>query len=1584
MNRTISVRFLAAATIVSLLMSAFPAAFFVAEAQEQAVSRGGADKVNVCIANQGVGNFAPGVKSVSENAIQEGLANSGVNYDIVEDGQNWDFVYPNGFTGQEIFEADCNAVISESISGTKYNDDNNDGQTDGEDGIEDWEIRLYKVENEWTLVDSVLTDENGEYDFGELSEGTYKVCELLPEGWTQTFVSNGSTNESPNVSEEGPECRTVNVDKLSGSNTVNFGNYYDEPADFCDPSQKPGGMSIAQWHEENQFDGSSCFTYEEVAEQCGTFDVNFTANETELGFGFNYVLGSEVPDNFEDGNEFPATFTEDENGGSVELTYYVVGPEKDYFVGSDVPNFWDGTGTTVTVNTDCENDEPPVEIPGRCSVKIDEFQVPANSAAGSDTNVSLDNGGEYFALVEGTYTFGAPKNGDERLADAEYSLDAGATEWVKEFANDRPDVLDLFIDGANPDFGAFRPDHTYGTLFMGTGAVSNFAIEDSPYNDNSGALDVTIYECAPEEPPRCENLLTNGSFEEPVVKDAKLWDKFLEAATGWVTEKVADDSATTLEIHRNWSSNDAAEGEQYAELDGDHSTKVSQTVTTIPGAEYELKWAFAPRHDIDGEQNQLSVLLNDSVVAAEGPATGSAGLEAADWTLNSHTFTADGESTTITFADGGPSNTFGTFLDDAQLCLVSEPEPCHLPYLVTFGAESDDDTYSTSAADGLVIEEVADGYQIGLYDDGRDGVYRVQGTITFPVGIDTSTFTVTEGSGSDGLEGILFNYPDTVNFVGNTIEFDLFVNGANDIFTITDESLESTENCDLEAPEPESEVYSCEAGMLFLDTETDAPETMSLYTVNDTDGVATFWAEYDIDLHSALAIADDETVYAIEKGTGDLVTLDDDAGNITVVGGTGLDAEKPVAMEIAPDGTLYVMTQESDKLYKIDMTDGSATEVADLDLNVEGGDIVFDSGLIYYIKNTGEVYVIDPADSYSEDLVGTLSVGNERITSAATKDGTHYALTRQDSMHPFTLNPFVEAAAVAQTGPYAWGDGSYCPAEEVVEPVACTLEAYSDTNTVVMESNMFATEAYEHDSWADEFEAAQWIWGSEYVEDPTEQATSTFKETFTVDNPSAASLVISADNWYKVYVNGTLVVDRAGQNSYQEFQQKTYEAEIMAELVSGENTLLIEVINEPLSGSTKLTNPAGLLYKLTVEGDPASCELTTKPSSLDITSPDTDGQVLSGTYDFTANYQDADNDEDEVFWAIRAGSCSGEDMVGNAPASPFHPSTFDAVTGEFETTVDMSTWDNGEYCLVVNPREDAGAFNERETRTFTLENPIKKPDTYTISGVKWEDENGNGLIEDEEPTLSGWTIFLSEVGSEGEPLATTTDDNGSYTFEVPAGTWVVTEETVSGWNQTGQYENGQTVPVDSDAFGACQLTIPGDGESQDIYTCSFGNQEDDQTITTTTNNDSGSRNSSSGTRIERVAQPQPLVLGESVSRCEFLNDHMQMGAANDRFEVMKLQMFMKMIMGYDQPVTGFFGTITDENVKRFQEEYRHDILDPWYVQDIVPNTEPTGFVYKLTKWKINDIVCPGWDPYPSFEGEDLTENVDLDVAPIPD
>ncbi len=96
----------------------------------------------------------------------------------------------------------------------------------------------------------------------------------------------------------------------------------------------------------------------------------------------------------------------------------------------------------------------------------------------------------------------------------------------------------------------------------------------------------------------------------------------------------------------------------------------------------------------------------------------------------------------------------------------------------------------------------------------------------------------------------------------------------------------------------------------------------------------------------------------------------------------------------------------------------------------------------------------------------------------------------------------------------------------------------------------------------------------------------------------------------------------------------------------------------------------------------------------------------------------------------------------------------------------------------------------------------------TISGVKFFDINQNGIKDTNEPGLSNWVINLT--GSVNQ--YTLTDNNGYYAFyNLPAGTYVISEELVSGWTQTmppapGTYtlnvvdENSQFFNVDFGNF----------------------------------------------------------------------------------------------------------------------------------------------------------------------------------------
>jgi len=128
--------------------------------------------------------------------------------------------------------------------------------------------------------------------------------------------------------------------------------------------------------------------------------------------------------------------------------------------------------------------------------------------------------------------------------------------------------------------------------------------------------------------------------------------------------------------------------------------------------------------------------------------------------------------------------------------------------------------------------------------------------------------------------------------------------------------------------------------------------------------------------------------------------------------------------------------------------------------------------------------------------------------------------------------------------------------------------------------------------------------------------------------------------------------------------------------------------------------------------------------------------------------------------------------------------------------------------------------------------------------------------------------------------------------------------------------------------------------------------------------------SNSGTKTKKFA-PASLrsVLGASTSKLQcgmYLKAYTKMGATNDTWEVKKLQWFLNG-QGLFIPVTGTFDAATDQAVRDFQLKYQSEILTPWFTAGIVPHQNPTGWMYQLTRWKINNIVCPGSEAFPVLD-----------------
>ena len=104
----------------------------------------------------------------------------------------------------------------------------------------------------------------------------------------------------------------------------------------------------------------------------------------------------------------------------------------------------------------------------------------------------------------------------------------------------------------------------------------------------------------------------------------------------------------------------------------------------------------------------------------------------------------------------------------------------------------------------------------------------------------------------------------------------------------------------------------------------------------------------------------------------------------------------------------------------------------------------------------------------------------------------------------------------------------------------------------------------------------------------------------------------------------------------------------------------------------------------------------------------------------------------------------------------------------------------------------------------------------SISGMKFNDANGNGKKDNGEVGLAEWTINLKGPGASGPTVSTVTNASGNYSFTgLHAGTYTLSEASQTGWNQT-THPGKVTIDSDTNAtkknFGNTQLKLDSDGD----------------------------------------------------------------------------------------------------------------------------------------------------------------------------
>jgi len=117
----------------------------------------------------------------------------------------------------------CQVEALGSISGFKYYDKNKNGKWDGwkksELKLNGWKIFVDTNENQkfddgekYDITGGSSLTSLGQYSLGNLTVGTYQVCEVKFWGWLSTLPDRSN-------------CQTVMLDNGENKTDVNFGNF---------------------------------------------------------------------------------------------------------------------------------------------------------------------------------------------------------------------------------------------------------------------------------------------------------------------------------------------------------------------------------------------------------------------------------------------------------------------------------------------------------------------------------------------------------------------------------------------------------------------------------------------------------------------------------------------------------------------------------------------------------------------------------------------------------------------------------------------------------------------------------------------------------------------------------------------------------------------------------------------------------------------------------------------------------------------------------------------------------------------------------------------------------------------------------------------------------------------------------------------------------------------------------------------------------------------------------------------------------------------------------------------------------------
>ena len=168
-----------------------------------------------------------------------------------------------------------------------------------------------------------------------------------------------------------------------------------------------------------------------------------------------------------------------------------------------------------------------------------------------------------------------------------------------------------------------------------------------------------------------QNLLTNGSFEEPAFGADSVNNP--STIPGWTS------TPAPFEVWNQFQG-PGADGNQYLELDVSGCTTISQTIPTSSSTFYLISLAFAARDGV--ADNRIEVLWNGAVVGS-ARANGSNQSGNVVWTRYGFTVPGVSGSSTLAIRNVDVCDGLGSLLDDVSV--VETAPPVSVPTLGLLG-----------------------------------------------------------------------------------------------------------------------------------------------------------------------------------------------------------------------------------------------------------------------------------------------------------------------------------------------------------------------------------------------------------------------------------------------------------------------------------------------------------------------------------------------------------------------------------------------------------------------------------------------------------------------------------------------------------------------------------------------------------------------------------------------------------------------------------------------------------------------------------------------------------------------------------